>query len=297
MPSSPAQESELILKPDGRVYHLNVKGADVADHVILVGDPARVDRVASHFDELDYTSASREFNVRTGKYKGTRITVLSTGIGCDNLDIVVTELDAAVNVDPETRQVHPQLRHLNLIRLGTCGALQGDLNVDSTIVSAAVLGLDGVAHFYNFGGDIKDDNDTLAQAFMHHVKWPERWNRPYARRASPSLLAHFGDLGTKGLTLTSNGFFGPQGRSIRLPLALPDMNERFRGFTTSEGDLRVTNYEMECSALYALGQALGHCCLTMCVVLANRYAGTFSKDYHAPVDKLIVDVLDKITTL
>eukprot|EP00977_Amphora_coffeiformis_P013244 scaffold3410_cov158-Amphora_coffeaeformis.AAC.18 len=298
MPS--LESSELILHAEtNRVYHLNVKAADVADYIILVGDPARVDRVAAQFDSIDYTSVNREFVVKTGVYQGLRITALST--------------DAALNIDPETRQVNGTLRKLTLIRLGTCGALQSDIQIDSTIVSAAVLGFDGVAHFYQTDhdsdstNDNKSNNNDMATQFMSHVNpWPVHWNRPYARLASPVLLQHFGDLGTHGITLTANGFFGPQGRSIRLPLVMPNMNERFRNFTYSDDQgnnnaskttWRVTNFEMECSALYALGQALGHDTLTMCVAIANRYAGQFSKDYHPAVDRLIVDTLDKLVSL
>ena len=224
------------------------------------------------------------------------ITSTEMHTSCDNLDIVVNELDAAVNIDPDTRRVKDSLRKLTLVRLGTCGALQADIEVDSTIVSAAAMGLDGVAHFYTQPHESSKD---MASAFMQHVQWPDQWNRPYARRASTTLLQHFGDLGTHGITITANGFFGPQGRFLRLPLVMPDMNERFRSFThaTETETLRVTNFEMECSALYALGQALGHDTLTMCVAIANRYAGKFSEDYHPAVDKLIVNTLEKLVTL
>lgn len=285
-----SQESELVLNPNGSVYHLAVKGDDIADHVILVGDPGRVNVVSSYFDSVRFRQKNREFNTVTGMYKGTEITVLSTGIGTDNIDIVVTELDAAVNINPKTRQVNDKLRSLNLIRLGTSGALDTALDVDQIVVSKAAIGLDGVAHFYDAQATTAELE--LDKAFMQQCNWPEDWNRPYARMASTALFSKFKDLGHSGLTITANGFFGPQGRAIRLPLAQSEMNERYRQF--KHGEFTASNYEMECSALYALGKALGHECLTMCVIVANRYAGKFSQDYHSAVKRMIELTLDRI---
>jgi uridine phosphorylase len=260
----------------------------------------------------------KAYEIRTHTHHDTLLLFrfsVSLSKRCDNIDIVVNELDAAVNINPETRAVNETLRKLTLVRLGTCGALQADIPVDSVIVSAAVLGLDGVAHFYQ--SPSLDHHNDMAQQFMTHVHpWPTQWNTPYARYASPTLLQHFGQAGNTttnmvvnhGITLTANGFFGPQGRFLRLPLHLSNMNERFRTFTytpptntpdttTTTTTLRVTNYEMECSALYALGQALGHDTLTMCVAIANRYAKQFSSDYHPAVDALIVHTLDKFVSL
>lgn len=287
------QESELVLNKDGSVYHLHLRGENIADNVILVGDPGRVELVSSYFDEITFTTQNREFHAATGAYKGTTVTVLSTGIGTDNIDIVVTELDAAVNINPETRATNKELRQLNLIRLGTCGALQEELEVDSIVVSEGVFGLDGVAHFYEM--PVAESEAQTAQDFMRHSDWPALWNRAYYRTASSELVEHFGHLGTRGITMTSNGFFGPQGRAIRIPLAKQDMNDAFRSFKTDR--LKVLNYEMECSALYALGGALGHRCLTMCVIVTNRYAGKFSKDYHPAIHQMVEETLNGLATL
>ncbi len=287
------QESELVLNADGSVYHLKLKAENIADNVLLVGDPGRVELVSEYFDEVTFEQQNREFCTRTGSVNGVGVTVLSTGIGTDNIDIVATELDAAVNIDPVTRKPFEQQRQLNLIRLGTCGALQSDLEVDSIVVSEASLGLDGVAHFYDMS--ISEREARTASEFMAHCQWPEQWNRAYARWASPELVEHFSHLGTRGITMTSNGFFGPQGRAIRIPLAKMDMNDAFRSY---EGEgLRVCNYEMECSALYALGGALGHRCLTMCVIVTNRYAGKFSKDYQPAIHRMVKGTIAGLQSL
>ncbi|MEZ4721137.1 MAG: nucleoside phosphorylase [Flavobacteriales bacterium] len=286
------QESELVLSSNGSVYHLHLREEHVADNVILVGDPGRVETVSSFFDDIEYRISNREFTTHTGTYKGLRVTALSTGIGTDNIDIVVNELDAAVNMDLQTRQPKDQLRKLNLIRLGTCGALQEDLRVESTVVTEFSIGLDGIRHFYKIEPDFREKR--LETDFLEFMDMDEQMNNPYATVVDPDLLSKFQSLGNCGITIAANGFFGPQGRTIRLPLANPRINELLSRF--QYGNLRVLNYEMESSALYSLGKALGHRCLCMCVVVANRSAGKFSKDYHPAVHDLIESCLNKLAT-
>lgn len=280
-------QSELVLNDDQSVYHLHLRDEHIADHVILVGDPARVSMVSAHFDRVEHRISNREFTTHTGYFRGTRITALSTGIGPDNIDIAVNELDAAVNIDPLTRQPRATLRRLNLIRIGTCGSLQADLDVECTAITSLAIGLDGVRHFYHIGES--DAEKQLCNAFSDFMKFPGHFNRPYASAADPSLLRHFQHLGPAGITITANGFFGPQGRTVRLPLAMDTVNDSLSLFR-HEG-LKVLNYEMESAALYALGKALGHRCLCMCVVIANRKAGQFSADYRPAVDGLIRNTL------
>ncbi|NQV53968.1 MAG: nucleoside phosphorylase [Flavobacteriales bacterium] len=284
------QESELVLNADGSVYHLCLKREHIANHVLLVGDPGRVSMISARFDSIEHKISNREFVTHTGMYKGTRITALATGIGTDNIDIVVNELDAAVNFDLERRTPLKDITSLNLIRIGTCGAIQADLPVNSTVVSEWAIGLDGVRHFY----DIVEHRDeerirTMLEAFLGEDLY---MNPLYVARASQELLARFQHLGKLGMTLTANGFFGPQGRSIRLPLAFPNFNEEISKFETHGA--RIENYEMESSALFALGGALGHECLSLCVVVANRKAKEFSKDYAPAMHALITGVLDTL---
>lgn len=281
-------QSELVLNEDQSVYHLRLRDEHIADHVILVGDPARVPMVSAHFDTVEHRISNREFHTHTGRFRGTRITALSTGIGPDNIDIAVNELDAAVNIDPLTRRPRPVLRRLNLIRLGTCGALQPGLDVECTAITSIAIGLDGVRHFYRI--DESEEESRLCDAFRDFMKFPGHFNRPYASAADPLLLQQFQHLGPAGITITANGFFGPQGRQLRLPLASDTINDSLGRFR-HEG-LQVLNYEMESAVLYALGKALGHRCLCMCVVVANRIAGKFSKDYHPAVERLIGDTLE-----
>ena len=287
------QESELVLNPDGSVYHLNLKGDQIADNVILVGDPGRVKTISSFFDEILHVAENREFVTHTGIYKGKKITALATGIGTDNIDIVVNELDAAVNIDPVTREINATLRSLNLIRLGTCGALQKNLEVDSTVVTKFSVGLDGVRHFYN----IEESNaERMTRvAFEGFMEAEECVNIPYVAEASEALLSEFSSFGTIGITLTANGFFGPQGRQLRIPLKHPGINKVYPRFEHSGH--RIQNYEMESSALYALGKALGHNCLCMCIVVANRAAMKFSTDYHPAMKNLIHKTLDSLTRI
>ena len=286
------KETELILNADKSVYHLHLRAEHIADTVLLVGDPGRVERISSNFERIDHIIHNREFMTHTGWYNGQRITALSTGIGTDNLDIVVNELDAAVNMNPDTKLPNDNLRQLNLIRLGTCGALQADLEVDSIAITEYSVGLDGVKHFYDIESTAEEIN--IENHFISHLKAPVNHNRPYVVSADKHLLDRFDSNGRLGITITANGFFGPQGRVLRIPLSHPEMNDNLTSF--SLGELRVINYEMESSALYALGRALGHRCLCMCVVIGNRLAGKFSKDYHPAIDKLIKTTLNTCTS-
>lgn len=280
------------MNKDGSVYHLQLRDEHVADHVILVGDPARVNMVSQHFETIECQISNREFTTHIGTYKGTRITVLSTGIGPDNIDIVVSELDAAVNIDPVTRMVRTELRRLNLVRLGTCGTLQDDMDVEATVTTVFAIGLDGVRHFYALRES--EAEKSLQESFQQFMNLPAEINRPYAAAADLLLLAKLGHLGKKGITITANGFFGPQGRELRLPLAVPAMNDSLASFTHES--LQVLNYEMESAALYSLGKGLGHRCICLCVVVANRTTGKFSENYYPAVDRLIVHTLEELAS-
>jgi uridine phosphorylase len=282
------QESELVLNDDGSVYHLKLLPEHIAQNVILVGDPGRVEVISAMFETIEYKIENREFVTHTGTYKGTRITALATGIGTDNIDIVVNELDAAINFDLHSRQVKPKLQRLNLIRLGTCGALQKQLEINSTVITEYSIGMDGVKHFY----DIKESEAErhVRIAFEGFSEFDDSINKPYVSQSNNDLFQKFQHLGKPGYTLTANGFFGPQGRSLRLPLSMPTFNEDIEKFQVN--DRKVLNYEMESSALYSLGNALGHKCLCMCIVVANRKAMQFSKDYHPAMRQLIKDVLE-----
>lgn len=286
----PIAESELVLNANGSIFHLHLQPDDIADTIFLVGDPGRVAQVSTRFDRVDVKVANREFVTHTGELNGKRITVLSTGIGTDNIDIVVNELDALVNIDLKTRIPKAETRSLNLIRIGTSGSLQEDLPVDTFIFSAYGLGLDGVLGFYEHAED--EDEEQIRTAFLAHCDWPSTVNPPYVAKADSELLQKLSGNHRKGITLTANGFYGPQGRALRIKPAHPDMNERVRSFSQSE--LAITNYEMETSALYALGGILGHKTCTACAVIANRYIKAYSKDYKITVNKLIDELLKKI---
>jgi len=291
--NTPVGDSELIINPDKTLYHIHLGEEHIAEHVILVGDPGRVKTIASYFDKIEYTSENREFVAATGNYNGTRITVLSTGIGTDNIDIVINELDAAVNFDLDNRIPKQNLKKLNLIRIGTSGSLQPDIPVDTYLVSSFGLGFDGVMHFY----DVKYTSEEIEilNAFKSHMNWKYENASPYLVKASELLVEKIGFDWQKGITATANGFYGPQGRSLRLPLKDPEFNNKLSSFAF--GNNKLTNYEMETSALYGLGSSLGHNTLTICAIIANRFNKSYSKDYKATVNKLIVEVLNRLTTL
>lgn len=284
-------ETELILTADKRLYHIHLKADDVANNVIVVGDQNRVSEISAHFDSIDFKTAHREFITHTGTYKGKSITVLSTGIGTDNIDIVLNELDAAVNIDLETGIIKDKKRHLNIYRLGTSGALQENIPVNSIVVSSYGIGLDGLLPFYD---DWKSVNDNgLSDAFIKHASWPQTLPYPYSVAAGDVLHRKFTTADfIKGITATAPGFYGPQGREIRLKTSLPNLNNLLTTF--KYGNLQITNFEMETSALYGLGKLLNHNCLTLCVIIANRVRKEFTRDYAKSVDHLIEKCLNKI---
>jgi uridine phosphorylase len=288
MPQFP--ETELILTPEGRVYHINLLGEDVADDVIVVGDQGRVGQISSRFSKIDFKTEHREFVTHTGWYEGKRITVLSTGIGTDNIDIVLNELDAAVNIDPKTRTLNSKMRSLNIFRLGTSGSLQADVPVNGLVVSTHGLGFDGLLNYYANFTSINED--AISKAFMKHSGWTPNLPFPYCVKASDKLLSKFNEGFYKGITATAPGFYGPQGRQLRLKAAMPNLNELLTDFNFD--NKKITNFEMETSALYGLGKLLDHECLTICVIIANRVKKEFTNDYKKSVDVLIENCLSKI---
>lgn len=284
-------ETELILTEDKRVYHINLKAEDVADTVIVVGDQGRVSQISSLFSKIDFKTEHREFVTHTGLYNGKRITVLSTGIGTDNIDIVMNELDAAVNINPETRELNPKLRNLNIVRFGTSGALQGEIPVNGIVVSSHGIGLDGLLNFYE---GWKNVNETpISEAFIKHVNWQSNLPYPYCIKGSETLLEKFRSGNHVGITATAPGFYGPQGREIRLKASSKNLNDLLTSF--DHNGLKITNFEMETSALYGLGTMLGHNCLTACVIIANRVRKEFTKDYKKSVELLIENSLERLT--
>ena len=283
-------ESELVLNPDGSVYHLKLRPEHIAETVIIVGDPHRVSMVSSYFDSIEYSIENREFVTHTGYVGEKRLTVLSTGIGTDNIDIAINELDAAVNIDLKTRTVKENFKSLKIIRLGTSGAVQEDIPCDSFVISSHGLGFDGLLNFYNVPKGIVDQD--LTNAFLSHSKWDNALPRPYIVAGSDILLNELGKNMIQGITATSPGFYGPQGRVLRLPLFDPYQNEKITSFGFA--GLRITNYEMETSALYGLGKMLGHQTCTICAIIANRLAKTYSKDYKKTVDKMIGIVIERL---
>ncbi len=284
------EASELILNPDGSIYHLKLKPEQLADNIIVVGDPGRVKMVSAHFDEITHEVQNREFFTHTGLYKGKPISVISTGIGTDNIDIVLNELDALANIDLEKRIPKSEHRKLNVVRIGTSGGLQEELHVDSFLMSEQSIGFDGMLNFYAKRNEVAQLD--VEKAFKAHMNWNPILNNPYIVNASDKLMKQIGEGLTRGITISAPGFYGPQGRVLRLDLQVADMNDRLRAFRY-EGK-KITNYEMESSALYGLCNMLGHEALTICVIIANRYNKQYSKDYHPAVEKLIKLVLDRI---
>jgi uridine phosphorylase len=289
----PIAESESIVNPDGSIYHLKLKPENIADDIIVVGDPGRVEVIADRFDSVDFHQENREIHTSTGFIGTKRLTVLSTGMGTDNLDIVINELDAICNIDLETRIPKDSHRSLNIYRLGTSGALQKDIPVDSFLASTHGIGLDGLMWFYNQVHEVIDKE--LTDAFLKDLNWPSDLPKAYIVESSKELINTVGKNYMKGMTATAPGFFGPQGRVLRLPLAYPDLNERISGFNY-QGQ-RVTNFEMETSALYGLTKALGHQAMTVCAIIANRERKEYSKDYKASVSKLIDSLLESISSV
>lgn len=283
--------SELIVNDDGSIFHLHVKPEQLADNVLLVGDPGRVELVASMLDTQECTMANREFRTVTGTYGGKRITVVSTGIGTDNIDIVVNELDALANIDLTTRTERPRLRRLNIVRIGTCGALQADIPLGSFLISEKSVGFDGVLNFYA-GRDRVCDLE-FEEAFKQHMAWNPRLASPYVVDNDRLLIGRIGrDDMLRGVTISANGFYGPQGRVLRIGLADPDINAKIESFR--HGGRRITNYEMEGSAIAGLSALMGHHAMTVCCVIANRRVEAANTDYKPRVAELVRTVLERI---
>lgn len=289
MTSTVFEPSELTLNDQGKVYHLNVGNGDIAPIVILVGDQNRVTLVSSFFDTITYQTQHREFATTTGTYKGMPISVVSHGIGCDNIDIVLTELDAAVNIDLASRTIKTKQTSLKLIRIGTCGALQEGIPVGSAIISKYAIGMDGVANFYDYEQSANEVN--ALKHFKAKSNWPNDLVIPYITEADHILVEALKNLGEIGITITANGFYGPQGRAIRLPLKHKTFKDNIRQFEWD--NLSVMNLEMETSALLSLGKALGHQATTICLALANRYNNTFESNFEIKMKALIKSVLEK----
>lgn len=284
-------ESELVINEDGSAFHLHLKPEYLADKVILVGDPARVNTVAAHFDEIEYEVASREFHTITGTYKGKRITAQSHGIGCDNIDIVMNELDALANINFKTRQDNPEHRTLTLVRIGTCGGLQSETTLGTFVASVKSIGFDGLLNYYAARNEVCDLE--LEKAFTKHMNWNPIKGAPYVSTSCPELIEQIAKTDMyRGITIACGGFYGPQGRQIRMKIEDPQQNEKVEAFRY--GDLKIANFEMESSALAGLASILGHKAMTCCMVVANRYAKEMNTDYKSSIDNLIQLVLDRI---
>ena len=284
-------ESELIINGDGSIFHLHVKPEQLADKVILVGDPGRVNLVASHFESRECEVESREFRTVTGMYRGKRISVVSTGIGCDNIDIVVNELDALANIDFATRTEKKEKTSLTLVRVGTCGGLQPYTPAGTFVASEKSIGFDGLLNFYAGRNDVCDLD--FEKAFTEHMNWNPQLCAPYVIDSNKELFERIaGDDMVHGVTIACGGFFGPQGRELRVPLADPHQNEKIMAFEYN--GYRITNFEMESSALAGLSRLMGHKAMTCCMVIANRVAKSANTGYKGTIDNLILEVLDRI---
>ena len=284
------KSSELILNPDGSVYHINLKPGQITNDIIFVGDQNRVEKITKHFDSIEFTTQKREFKTQTGTYKGKRITVMSTGIGPDNIDIVMNELDALVNVDLETRTIKKELTSLNIVRIGTSGSLQADIPCDSFVMSQYGLGLDNMLRSYLID---EISEIEMEEAFITQTNWDMRKGRPYVISCSKNLEKRLeSDKIFKGFTGTAGGFYGPQGRVVRLGIQDPELNAKMDSFNFN--GTRMTNLEMETGAIYGLGKLLGHECLSLNAIIANRATGTFSEDPYKAVDELIEYTLNKL---
>lgn len=286
-------ESELIINSDGSVFHLHLKPEQLADKVVLVGDPGRVETVAKYFDKIECEVSNREFRTITGTYHGKRISVQSTGIGCDNIDIVVNELDALANIDFTTREEKDKHRQLSIVRIGTCGGLQTFTPVGTFICSEISIGFDGLLNFYNGRDEVCDL--PMEEAFKKHMNWNQRLGAPYFVHNDEELLNrifHPEKGMVKGVTIACGGFYGPQGRELRIPLADPSQNEKIEGFEYQ--GKKITNFEMESSAVAGLSKLLGHKALTVCMVIANRKIKEANTGYKNQIEDLIKIVLDNI---
>ncbi len=285
--------SELIINDDGSIFHLHLTPDQLADTVILVGDPGRVAMVSEFFDEVECRVSNREFNTVTGRYKGKRMTVLSTGIGIGNIDISVTELDALANIDFATRQVKPDFRQLTLVRLGTSGAIQPDIKVGEVVFSRTSLGFDGLLNYYAGRNEVCDL--AIEKAFVEHTGWNPQLPAPYFIDADKTLFEHFKDVTREGITIAAPGFYAPQGRWVRLQPQDLKLNEKIESFEYA--DRRITNFEMEGSALAGLAALMGHRAATICTIIAQRIALDACTDYKPFVRKMIRTALDKLAAL
>jgi uridine phosphorylase len=287
------KSSELILNADGSIFHLHLKPEQIADHIILVGDPGRVELIEKLLTEIEFQIQNREFFSTTGKYNNQRITIVSTGIGTDNIDIVVNELDALANINLTTREINSVHRKLNLIRIGTSGGLQDFLGVNSFVISQKAIGFDGLLNFYANRNAVSDL--PFEEAFKHHTGWGKQLTSPYVVDCSETLLSKIHREDTiLGVTISAPGFYGPQGRVLRLPLADAKLNEKIESFAF-EGH-KITNFEMECSAIYGLSKLLGHEALTICLIIANRIKKEANSNYRQSMETLIKIVLDRLTS-
>ncbi|HRN41528.1 MAG TPA: nucleoside phosphorylase [Vicingus sp.] len=284
-------ESELILNSDNSIYHLNLQPHQIATDVIVVGDPNRVKAISSKFEKIEHKVENREFITHTGFYNEKRLSVIGTGIGTDNIDIVLNELDALVNIDFKTRTIKPNLTSLNIVRIGTCGALQAHINSNDFVVSEYALGLDGLLNHYRI--QYSKEEQELTNEFNKQTNYSKTVSPAYIIKGSEKLHELFATDCHSGITATASGFYGPQGRILRLELNQPDLNDKLHHFNYN--GLKVNNFEMETSAIYGLAKIMGHQACTVCVVVANRYAKTTTKDYHPAMDKLIDLVLQKLT--
>lgn len=285
--------SELIINDDGTIFHLHLRPEQVADTIILVGDPARVEAIAKRFDEVECRASNREFNTVTGVYKGKRMSVLSTGIGIGNIDICVTELDALANIDFATRTVKEQHRQLTLVRLGTSGALQSDIELGEVVYARTSVGFDTLLNYYAGRNDVCDLE--IEKAFVEHTAWSELLHRPYFVDSDAELWEHFKDSVTEGITIAAPGFYAPQGRYVRLQPADKDLNAKIESFRYK--GRRITNFEMEGSALAGLARLMGHRATTMCTIIAQRIAKDAKTDYKPFVEQMISMALEKLATL
>ena len=289
--NQPIPASQLVLNSEGAIYHLNLHPDQLADDVILVGDPGRVDMIAAYFDKIEVKRQNRELVTRTGWFHGKRITVLSTGMGTDNLDIVMNELDTLANIDLKTRMAKEEHRTLNLIRIGTCGALQPDIEVGQTVATRYAIGLDGLIYFYEKNREVNEI--AMCDAFIEQMDYPADLPKPYIVEGSKELFDRLVEGCYQGVTATAPGFYGPQGRTLRMHLAYPENNRKIEAFNYN--GWRVYNFEMESSALYGLGKMMGHNCLTVCVAIANRVTEKFLTDYHPHMKRLVLETLERLS--
>jgi len=285
-------ESELIINQDGSIFHLHLLPEDIADTIILVGDPGRVEVVASFFDKIELKKQNREFYTVTGSFRNKRISVISTGIGTDNIDIVVNELDAIANIDLKTRTINKEHKTLNLIRIGTSGSLQSEIPVDSFLMSKRSVGFDGLLNFYADRNSVSDLE--FEEALKKHLNWNKLLPSPYIVDASEELIKKLdGDNIVKGINISASGFYGPQGRQLRLPIVDKDINDKIETFEFK--GQKITNYEMESSAIFGLSKLLGHNAITICAIIANRRKKEYSKDYKPVIKELVKTILERLT--